>query len=204
MRGNAPSRNVCKDTEQRVQAASCCYISARLRSSPLAVTAGEKKEKKKLLHRARQRVPPPPSSARSSRLVRNFWSPFNFSPSGKPSGLRGRGTFYAWRPRGRSERLCVSTLRFPESPLEKRKHYIVAHFLWEAIVRTLPHRWDPNRQPLVTARCAAGSRRHRHPRVLPPKQPVTTSLRPPSSLRESHQQLFFFPSPPPLVRLRWI
>lgn len=45
MRGNAPSRNVCKDIEQRVQAASCCYISARLRSSPLAVTAGKEKKK---------------------------------------------------------------------------------------------------------------------------------------------------------------
>lgn len=32
-------------------------------------------------------------SVRTSRLVRNFSSPLNFSPGGKPSGLRGRRTF---------------------------------------------------------------------------------------------------------------
>lgn len=197
MRGNAPSRNVCKYTEQCVQAARELLLHKRAAEELSSGCDGwEIKIKKKTAIPGSSTLisshPPPPSSARTSRLVHNFWSPFNFSPSGKPPGLRGRATFNAWCPRGRSERLCASTLRFPEILLERRKHHIGAHLLWEASVRTLPRRWDPNRQLLATARCAAGSRRHRHPWVLPPKQPVTTSLRPRSSLRESPQQLFFF------------
>lgn len=161
MRGNAPGWSVRIDTEQ---------LSLRKRAAvqPSSGCDGWKIiafKKHSFASRSCTLIGAQPRCAHVTTLVQLLKPLWHFFPSGNPPRRRKKvGVFFDF------------VLQRYVSPRAFWSSTVARTFYGNLVRGPSPDRWDPNRQPLAKARRAAGSRRQRHPRVLPPEQPVTTCL----------------------------